>query len=207
VAISAAKPAGSPSSTPGVAYNGRLGNRALLVIGGQPKTVGVGETVEGVRLVALQDDTAQVVANGQRLSLRLGAAPISLGGSSGPAPGTRVVLTADLGGHFFGAGTINGRAVRFMVDTGATVVSLSQAEADRIGLPFRDAPRAVASTANGEVPVHRVMLQSVRLGDVTVPMIEAVVMPAAMPHVLLGNSFLQRFQFKRENDVLTLDRK
>jgi aspartyl protease family protein len=190
-----------------VAYNGRLGSKALLVIGGEPKTVAVGATVDGVRLIALQDDTAQVSANGQRLTLRLGAAPMNLGGTPTPGAGTRVVLTADLGGHFYGAGTINGRAVRFMVDTGATVVTLSQAEADRIGLPFRDAPRAMATTANGEVPVHRVMLQQVRLGDVQVPMVEAVVMPAGMPHVLLGNSFLQRFQFKRENDVLTLDRK
>ncbi len=200
-------PTTAPTTAPSIAFNGRLGDRALLVINGQPKTVAIGETVDGVRLVALRDDVADILAGRQRISLRLGAAPSNLGGAPTPGTGTRIVLTADRGGHFIGAGMINGRPVKFMVDTGATVVAMSQAEADRIGVKFRDAPRGTARTANGEVPVHRVVLQNVQVGDVQLPMVEAMVMPAAMDHVLLGNSFLQRFQLKRDNEVLTLDRR
>jgi aspartyl protease family protein len=195
------------SATPTVAFNGRLGERALLIIDGQPRTVAVGETVDGVRLIGLRGDLAEVAAGRQRFVLRLGAAPTNLGGAATPGTGTRIVLTADSGGHFIGGGQINGRPVRFIVDTGATLVSLSQAEATRLGIAFRDAPRGLVKTANGDVPVHRVVLQSVRVGDVQLPQVDAVVMPAAMDHVLLGNSFLRRFEMKRENDVLTLDKR
>jgi aspartyl protease family protein len=65
----------------------------------------------------------------------------------------------------------------------------------------------MAGTANGMVPVHRVMLTSVRVGDVQVYNVEALVVPGQMPYVLLGNSFLTRFQMKRENDVMTLEKR
>jgi aspartyl protease family protein len=94
-----------------------------------------------------------------------------------------------------------------MVDTGATVVALSQGEAERIGLEWRNAPRAFTQTANGAVPVHRVSLSAVRVGEVEVANVEAIVMPAQMPYVLLGNSFLSRFQMRRDNDVLRLERR
>ena len=91
-----------------------------------------------------------------------------------------------------------------MVDTGASVVALSQTDAERIGLAWRDAPRAVTQTANGTVPVHRINLNSVRVGEVEVTQIDAIVMPAQMPYVLLGNSFLARFRMQRDNDLLRL---
>jgi aspartyl protease family protein len=84
---------------------------------------------------------------------------------------------------------------------------MSQTDAERIGLKYREGQRGMASTANGAVPVHRVMLTSVRVGDVQVYNVEALVIPAQMPYVLLGNSFLTRFQMKRENDIMTLEKR
>jgi aspartyl protease family protein len=162
----------------------------------------------GVTLLQLSDGQAQVQRGGSTASLRLGGAPARLTGT--PAASTsaqEIVLPAGLGGHFTSAGSINGRAVQFMVDTGATVVALSQGEAERIGLDWRSAPRAMTQTANGAVPVHRVSLSAVRVGEVEVSNIEAIVMPAQMPYVLLGNSFLSRFQMRRDNDVLRLERR
>jgi aspartyl protease family protein len=202
-----AAPARAQAAGPTVTLGGSLGSKALLVINGVPRTLAVGESADGVRLLSLRGDQAEVSVNGQRLGLRLGAAPVSLGGTPTPGSGTRVVLTADSRGHFIADGSINGRSTRFMVDTGATVVGMSQRDAERIGLNFRDAPRGMVKTANGDVPAHKVLLDTVRLGDVTVRGVEAVVMPAAMDYVLLGNSFLTRFQMKRENDQLTLDRR
>ena len=63
----------------------------------------------------------------------------------------------------------------------------------------------LSSTANGTVPVVMVTLSSVRVGEVEVSNVPAVVMPAQMPHILLGNSFLSRFQMGRENDVMRLE--
>jgi aspartyl protease family protein len=93
-----------------------------------------------------------------------------------------------------------------MVDTGATVVAMGDSDAERIGLKFRNGPRGVVGTANGQVVVHRATLDVVRIGDVQVYNVEAVVMPQPMDTILLGNSFLTRFSMKRENDKMTLDR-
>jgi aspartyl protease family protein len=121
--------------------------------------------------------------------------------------GREIVLPAGPGGHFFGDGRINGRPVRFLVDTGATAIAMSQSEAERLGLPWRSGLRGMAHTANGPVPSTLVMLASVRLGEVEVFNVAAIVVPAAMDHVLLGNSFLERFQMRRENDVMRLEKK
>jgi aspartyl protease family protein len=190
-----------------VTLAGNMGAKALLVIDGQPHTLAVGQSAAGVTLLQLSDGQATVQSGSGRLTLRLGA-PVRLAGTPQAATTPQeIVLPVGLGGHFMSGGAINGRPVQFMVDTGATVVALSQTEAERIGLDYRSAPRAVTQTANGTVPVHRVNLNAVRVGEVEVNNIEAIVMPAQMPYVLLGNSFLARFQMRRENDLLRLERR
>lgn len=190
-----------------VSYSGRMGPKALLIINGTPRAVAVGTSEQGVKLLSLGDDTALVEVDGQRQSLRIGGNPVDLSGTPSAGGGTRLVLPMGPGGHFSSAGSINGRPVMFMVDTGASVVALSQSEAERIGLDYRKAPRGLVQTANGAVPVHSVRLASVRVGDVLVYDVPAVVMPAQMPQVLLGNSFLSRFQMKRDNDTMTLEKR
>jgi aspartyl protease family protein len=190
-----------------ISMSGRLGDKALLMIDGSPRTVAVGATVKGVKLVALTPEGSVVELAGQRHTVPMGGTPVSLGAGGASEGGTRIVLTAGSGGHFMTGGAINGRAVEFMVDTGATAVSMSAADADRIGIKYRDGQRALASTAGGVVPVYRVNLTSVRVGEVTVYGVEATVLQAPMPFVLLGNSFLSRFQMTRVNDVMTLDKR
>ena len=198
----------APVRAQNVTLNGQLGTQqALLVIDGQPQAVAVGAAVRGVRLLALRPGEADVDVAGTRRTLRLGAEPIRVSGGDAVRGGGAVVLTADGSGHFITAGQINGNAVTFMVDTGASVVAIAQAEADRMGLKYKDGARGFANTANGRIPVHAVTLASVRVGDVEVANVEAAVLPSQMPHVLLGNSFLARFQMKRENDTLRLERR
>ncbi|MGL6109409.1 MAG: retropepsin-like aspartic protease family protein [Rubrivivax sp.] len=191
-----------------VTLAGSMGNKALLVIDGQPHTLAVGQSAMGVTLLQLSDGQAQVQHGGSAATLRLGAAPARLAGSANaPSAAMEIVLPVGLGGHFTSAGAINGRPVQFMVDTGATLVAISQSEAERIGLDYRNSPRGMTQTANGAVPVHRVSLSAVRVGEVEVANVDAVVIPAQMPYILLGNSFLGRFQMRRENDVLRLERR
>jgi aspartyl protease family protein len=194
-----------------VSMSGSLGSsKALLVIDGKPATVAVGSTAQGVRLISTGPQESVVEVGGKRVTLQIGAAQVNLGGgaiSGNGGRGSRIVLSAGLGGHFMTQGTINGGAVQFMVDTGATVIAMGEADAARIGLKYRDGQRSIVSTANGNVAVYRVMLSSVRIGDVQMENIEAAVMPASMPHVLLGNSFLSRFEMTRKNDVMTLERR
>ena len=194
-----------------VTLNGQMGSRqALLVIDGQPRVVEVGATVQGVRLLSLSGTQAEVEVSGQRRVLVAGASQVRVGGgesASANSGGSEIVLSAGAGGHFTTDGQINGKAVTFLVDTGASAIAMGQADADRLGINYKSAPRGFAGTANGRIPVNLVTLSSVRVGDVEVANVEAVVMPSALQHVLLGNSFLTRFQMKRDNDTLRLTKR
>jgi aspartyl protease family protein len=187
--------------------SGSLGDKALLLIDGKPRTLAVGSTVQGVKLLSVTGSDAVVDIAGKRVGLALGGAQVNLGGGGSDGTGSLIVMTAGSGGHFTTGGSINGKAVNFLVDTGATSVSISQSVADRIGLDYRKGQRGMVNTANGAVPVHAMSLSVVRIGDVQVYNVDAVIIPAAMDQVLLGNSFLTRFQMKRENDKLTLERR
>lgn len=189
-----------------VTLNGSMGTRqALLVIDGVPRVIEIGATVNGVRLLSLSPTQAEVDVGGQRRLLNAGASQVRIGATEALATAaSEIVLTAGVGGHFTTDGQINGKAVSFMVDTGATSIAMGQTDADRIGLSYKNAPRGFTDTANGRVPISVVTLSSVRVGDIEVANVQAVIMPISMSHILLGNSFLTRFQMKRDNDVMRL---
>ena len=192
-----------------VALAGMLGAKALLVVdGGTPKGVAAGETHRGVKVVSTQGDQAVIEIAGKRHTIRVGEAPASVGGSGGSgANGTKVVLTAGTGGHVVTQGQINGRAAQMVVDTGASLVSIGMPDAERMGLSYKSGQPVRLSTANGIVNGWHIKLSSVKLGDVEVFEVDAVVSPGAMPYVLLGNSYLTRFQMTRTNDQMLLEKR
>jgi aspartyl protease family protein len=148
-----------------------------------------------------------VELEGKRVNLRMDT-PVSIGGGGGTGGGgNRVVLSADSRGHFMTQGAINGRPVTFMLDTGATTVALSMADAQRIGLDYSKGQPVQISTANGVAPGFRLRLSSVRVGDVEVYDIDAIVSPQGMPFVLLGNSFINRFSMRRDADQMVLEKR
>ena len=197
----------APAHAESVTLTGTIGSRAILVIdGGAPKTLAVGERIQNVRLVSLQDGTAVVEAGNQRVTLRMDT-PISVGKPVTSNGNTRIVLPAGSGGHFMTQGAINGRTVTFMLDTGATSVALSAADAERIGLVYKNGAPVQVNTANGIVTGYRVRLDSVRVGDVDVAGVDAVVSPQSMPYVLLGNSFINRFSMRRDSDQMVLEKR
>lgn len=202
--------AAAPTWAQQVALSGVAGNKALVHIdGASPRFMAPGQAHQGVKLLSTQGDSAVFDINGQRQTLRVGDAPVSVGrGQAASDTGVqRVVLTADAQGHFMPPGQINGRAVQFMVDTGATAVILSESDAKRINLDYTKGRKVSVGTANGSVVGHQVQLDSVRVGDAQVYGVTAIVLPQSMAFVLLGNSFLTRFQMQRHNDQLTLDRR
>jgi aspartyl protease family protein len=190
-----------------VTLTGTIGSRAILIVDGSaPKTVAVGETFQGVKLLALQGEQATVESGGKRVSIRMDT-PVSIGGAGAGAGGTRIVLPASSGGHFMTQGAINGRAVSFMVDTGATSVAMSEADALRIGLDYTKGQPVQLNTANGLARAYRVSLNSVRVGDVEVYDVDAVVSQQPMPYILLGNSFISRFSMRRDGDQMVLEKR
>lgn len=191
-----------------VTLQGMLGTRALIMVdGGAPKGVAVGDSHQGVKVISTSGDQAVLEFGGKRHTLRVGDAPASFGGTGGVPRGSRIVMNAGSGGHFLSPGMINGRTVQFMVDTGATNIAIGAGEAQRVGLEYRAGQPVLLNTANGVTQGWRVKLASVRIGDVEVFDVDAVVSPAPMPYVLLGNSFLNRFQMKRDNELMVLERR
>ncbi|MBC7647813.1 MAG: TIGR02281 family clan AA aspartic protease [Vitreoscilla sp.] len=185
-----------------------MGSKALLVVNGTPpKTVGAGETHEGVKVISTSSDMAVVEQDGKRSTLRLGEAAVHMGAAKSGGKGNKIVLTAGSGGHFMTAGQVNGRAVQFMVDTGATSVAMGAQDAERAGINYKVGQPVMMSTANGTAQGYRVKLDSVRVGEVEVLNVDAVVTAQPMPFMLLGNSFLSRFQMLRDNDLMTLTKK
>ena len=197
-----------PAAAQSVSLQGMLGNKALLVIdGGRPRSLAPGESAQGVKVISTQGSQAVVLVGGQQRTLRVGETPVNLGGADTPGAGRRIVLTADSRGHFVTPGSINNRPVQFIVDTGATTIAMGQAEADRLGLNYKNGQPVGMHTANGTVQGWLIHAATVRIGDVTVRDVETIVTPQPMPAILLGNSFLNRFSMRREGSQMTLERR
>lgn len=188
-----------------VALTGLMGDRALLVIDGEaPVVLARGQTRQGVTLVSVGADSAVLDIGGQQETLRVGESPVRLGGK---ASGTRVVLAAGSGGHYFGIAQINGVSANFVVDTGASNVVMSTAQADQLGLDYRAGQRETVATANGVTLAYGIGLDSVRVGSVEVYNVHATVVPTSATVILLGNSFLAHFQMTQENGELVLEKR
>ena len=189
-----------------VTVSGLFPNKALVQINrGELQTLSVGQkSTEGVVLISVDRDSATFDIDGKRVTLGMGTARM---GSSAPAMES-AVLTADVQGHFAAEGQINGRAIRLVVDTGATLISLPAAEARRLGLDYQKGQKALMSTANGTTAGYLVKLDTVSIGGVTLHGVDAVVMEGnGLGAPLLGMSFLNRMNLKREGDVMTLTRR
>jgi aspartyl protease family protein len=116
-----------------------------------------------------------------------------------------VTLATDSRGHYVTSGRVNGSEVRFMVDTGATLVTLPLADARRLGIDLSQAQIGTSMTANGPVRVYRVRLDSVQVGDVVINNVDALVPSGdGLDIALLGMSFLNRTEMRREGANLML---
>ncbi len=200
----------APASAGDINVVGLFPNKAVVSIhGGKPRTLSVGEsTPEGVRLISADSDSATFEVGGKRQTLAAGQGAAVATTAFGGGGGGTVTLTADARGHFFTTGSINGNTVRFMVDTGASSVVLSSTEARRLGVNYLSGARGRSLTANGVVAVYRVKLDTVRVGDVTANNVDAEVLEGdRLPIVLLGMSFLNRMEMKRDGVTMTLTKR
>ena len=120
------------------------------------------------------------------------------------ADGVReVVLRQNRAGHYVANGAINGQPVTFLLDTGATMVSVPAGVAARLGLKRGVALRA--NTANGVITTYSTRLDRVRLGDIELNNVRADINPRMQGNeVLLGMSFLRKLEFTQRGRELTL---
>ncbi|HEU5282933.1 MAG TPA: TIGR02281 family clan AA aspartic protease [Burkholderiales bacterium] len=177
--------------------------RAVIVgPNGKPKVYRDGDTLpNGARLIKATPESALFEIEGKRRTLTMGSHVSTATPASGAA---RVTLIADERGHFVTAGTVNGASMRFLVDTGATMISMGVGDARRVGIDYLKGEQGFTRTANGVARVYKVRLDTVRVGDITLNGVDALVHETDLPWALLGMSFLNRVEMNRQGDNLTL---
>ncbi len=186
---------------------GIFGAKATLMIdGGKPRTLSAGEsTPEKIKLLSIATDSAVIEIDGQRQTIHMGNQRIAAARVNNAAQ--RVVLMGDSKGHYITSASINGVVMQFLVDTGATSVTISADDARRANVRYTAAERGTMQTANGLVGAYRVKFDTVKLGDITLNNVDGVVMEGnglGGRFGLLGMSFLNRTEMRREGEVLTL---
>lgn len=124
-----------------------------------------------------------------------------------PLQGKRVKIDGDATGHFNAEFKLNGRTVRGMVDTGATLVAVNTSTARRIGIKLVPGDfKYSVKTANGEARAAGATIEKLQIGRIMVENVEAVVLDdAALDQTLIGASFLNRLgKYQVEDGALLL---
>ncbi len=180
-------------------------DKVILEIDGKQQTLTVGQlTSSGVKLISATSKEAVLEIDGKQQAYTLGQ---HIGSNfSGAEAGSIVSIAPDSQGMYLVNGSINKHLVRFVVDTGATLISMNRNEAIRFGIDYKKTgQRSTVITASGKDTVYLINLESVRVGDIALNNIAAAVHDNDYPqHILLGNSFLNNVSIKREGQLLQL---
>lgn len=173
------------------------GRQLILKAGGRAKA--------GIRLLSTDGQEAVFEIDGQEFRYRQGT-QIGSNRLAAPAGGKVVQIAPDTGGMYFVSGAINGYAVRFLVDTGATLVAMNRQTARRLGINYMlEGEEGVSQTASGYAKTYQVKLSRVTVGEITLTDVDGAVIDGDQPlEVLLGNSFLGRLNMQREGRLLLL---
>jgi len=200
--ITAGMLSGTPAWATSVSVVGLFKDKAIVSIdGGKPRTLSVGQAMGGVQLLAADSDSASFDVDGKRRTLGMGQ---SFAGGTSNGGRQSVSLTADVQGHFTAAGSLNGYPVSFLVDTGATSIAISADEARRMGIDYRAGQAVAVGTAAGVMRAWRVTFNTVKVGSITVNQVEGMVVESGLSMPLLGMSFLNRMEMRRDGQTMTL---
>jgi aspartyl protease family protein len=199
--------AGADLHAASVGLVGLFPGKAVVVIDGSaPKTFSVGNQVaDGIKLLSVTGTTATFDEHGKRQTLGIGNhVSHTEAGASGSAS---VTLQSDSRGHFIAPGKINDLSIAMLVDTGASMITLSSQDARRLGIDYKNGQQGFSATANGRVAVYQVRLNSVKVGDIELSQVDAVIQEQGLPFALLGMSFLNRTQMQRDGERMVLTKR
>ncbi len=178
--------------------------KALVSIDGKRRVLSAGQrSPEGVLLVSADPREAVLESEGRRETLGL---VTTVGGVFAKPVATEARILRDNDGSYTTVGTVNGLPVGFIVDTGASAVMLSGSQAERLGLQYRlEGDRVGVKTASGATLGYAVRLDSVRVGDIVLRGVRAVVIRGAYPQkALLGMTFLDRVHIENRDGLMIL---
>jgi len=182
-------------------------DKAILHVEGTRRVLTIGaESPEGVKLVSTdtQAEEAVIELKGKRETLRLGMVVSSFQSTARES----VTLFSDASGFFHAEGSINGTSVTFLVDTGANTIAINSATAKRAGIDYTKGRAGVARTASGYTRMYAINLDTVKVGEIVLRNVEAGVIEGPQPETpLLGMSFLNALEMKREGNKMELTRR
>jgi len=181
-------------------------DRAVVRTADEQQMLKVGETSPaGVKLLQADTAGARVSYGGKVYQLDLSA---RVAGSFAKPTSETVRISRDSVGQYRMRGALNDHMVDFLVDTGASVVALSERQAQQMGLDYKSGQRGTVQTAQGNANAYFLLLERVTLGGITRRKVRATVIEGMYPtDVLLGMSFLNSLSLNDNNGVLTLTAK
>jgi len=178
--------------------------KAMVEVDGKNRLLRTGKSSpEGLLLISADSSEAVIEINGERKSYQVGA---KYGGSFSASAKREVRIPRDNRGGYTTVGSINGRTVNMLLDTGASTVAMSSVEAKRLGLQYwLKGKKIMVSTASGYARGYRVILNKVQVGSIALNKVEGTVIEGSSPRqVLLGMSFLNRVEMNNNGNVMLL---
>lgn len=183
---------------------GLFANKAVLMIDGQMRVLAVGETSpEGVKVVSASSKGAVLEVDGEQKQYTLGNT-VSTSFAKRKTSQEKIFINSS--GMYLTFGSINGRSVQFLVDTGASAIAMNSEQARQLGIRYdKVGIPANVSTASGFAKGYRVRLKTVRVGKITETNVEAFVIEGNHPGpILLGMTFLGRLSIEHSGNAMTL---
>jgi len=204
--LALAAPLLTAQALPLVEVKGLFKGQAVLQINGKQRLIKQGkQSPEGVTLVEATSEYALIEVNGEQRQLTLST---KIGGHYQKPSKAEVRLPSARNGHYFAHGTINGRSVRFLVDTGASAIAMGESEAKALGVRFEHGEKLQVNTASGVVMAFFITLNNVSIGGLSLNNVAAAVIEGStQKEILLGNSFLGRVDLRVEKGVMILQSK
>jgi len=178
----------------------------VLMINGSRETLKTGNETQGVKLISSTTKTAVLEVNGEQKNYQMGTT-VGTRFTQREKVTERVIV--DQNGMFRSYGSINGQSVKFLVDTGATSVAMSEKAARKLGIQYqlKGIPTRT-STASGIARAWSVKLKTVSLGKLLERNVQGVVVEGNFPRqVLLGMSFLNRMKVEKEGATMKITSK
>jgi len=189
-----------------IEVQGLFSNKAVILVDGQRHILAVGKlSPEGVKVISVNSDGAVLVIDGQQKQYNLGDSS-SISTTFNQRAKQQEKIYVNSGGMYMTYGNINGRSVQFLIDTGASAISMNSDQAKHLGIRYdKYGIPAGVSTASGYAKAYKVRLKSVSVGGITQTNVEAFVIDGKHPGpILLGMTFLGRLDVEQSGNAMTL---
>ncbi len=185
---------------------GLFKNVAVLNISGNERLLKVGQlSPEGVLLVSADSKEAVIEISGKKIHMTLSS---RIGAEFKTPASVTVSIMLNGAGQYRTTGSINGRPVSFLVDTGATIVAINSITAKSLGIDSSRGRVLRATTASGVVESAEVFLDIVKVGGIKIRNVQAAVIPGSFPlDILLGMSFLRNVEIRENAGTMQLTTK